>query len=78
MTKRKRTLIGVVAIELLIAGAWYYLHMKAVTEPGWTPDATRRIGEVFGGAMGLILGLTPVLYLIARRNDLKDAQGRRF
>jgi hypothetical protein len=27
------------------------------------------IGQVFGGAMGTLLALSPLLYLVARRND---------
>jgi hypothetical protein len=77
MSKRTRTLIGIVVIELLLAGGWYYLHMQAVTDPSWSADAPTRIGRVFGGAMGLILGLTPVLYFFARRNDLADESRRR-
>jgi hypothetical protein len=30
---------------------------------------TRVIGQVFGGAMALILALSPLLYLMARKND---------
>ena len=32
-------------------------------------DSARVIGEVFGGAMGLVLALSPLLYLMARNND---------
>ena len=74
MSKRRRTLIGIVFIELLLAGLWYYLHMQAVTSGTWTADSPERIGRVMGTAMGAILGLAPLLYLLARRNDLRDAQ----
>jgi hypothetical protein len=30
--------------------------------------STRVIGQVFGGAMALILALSPLLYLMARKN----------
>jgi len=69
MSKRKRTLIGIVVIELLLAGLWLYL-----TGLAQSPEAARRIGETMGMVMGVILGLSPLLYLMARRNDLKDAQ----
>ena len=35
------------------------------------PDAPRVVGQVFGTAMGIVAGLSPLLYLMARRNDLK-------
>jgi len=73
MSKRKRTVIGIIVIELLLAGGWIWLHSVAVTSPHASSDSTRVIGEVFGGAMGLSLGLSPVLYLVARRNDLRSA-----
>ena len=69
MSKRKRTVIGIIVIELLLAGGWIWLHGVATTSSNASGDSTRVIGEVFGGAMGLILGLSPVLYLVARRND---------
>jgi hypothetical protein len=69
MSKRKRTIICIVVIELLLAGGWIWLHGMAATSSRASSDSTRVIGEVFGGAMGLILGLSPVLYLVARRND---------
>ncbi len=71
MSKRKRTVIGIIVIELLLAGGWIWLHGVAVASPHASGDSVRAIGEVFGGAMGLILGLSPVLYLVARRNDLR-------
>jgi hypothetical protein len=75
MSKRKRTVIGIVVIELMLAGGWIWLHGVAVTSPHASSDSTRVIGEWFGGAMGLILGLSPVLYLVARRNDRRATNG---
>jgi hypothetical protein len=77
MSKRKRTLIGIAVVELLLAGLWYYLHMRAVNSPTWSPDGPERIGRTMGMAMGVILGLAPLLYLLARSNDLKDEKKRR-
>ena len=37
---------------------------------------TRVIGEVFGGAMGLLLALSPLLYLLAGRNDRRAVSER--
>ena len=69
MSKRKRTVLAVMAIELLLLGGWIALHRMAMTSSHATADSTRVIGEVFGGAMGLILALSPFLYLLARKND---------
>ena len=76
MSKRKRTIIAVILVELLLAGLWYYLQLEAATSPNATADTSRVIGQMLGGAMGLILGLSPLLYLMARRNDLKEAEAR--
>lgn len=40
-------------------------------------DSAEVIGRTMGGAMGLILGLAPLLYLLARSNDRKDAERKR-
>ena len=71
MSKRTRTIIVLILIELLLAGGWIWLHNMAISSPNANPDAPRVIGQVFGAAMGIILGLSPFLYLFARRNDLK-------
>jgi hypothetical protein len=73
MSRRKRTLIAIVVIELLLAGGWIWLHGMAMTSPHAAKDSARVIGEVFGGAMGLVLGLSPLLYLMARSNDRRAA-----
>ena len=65
MSKRRRTILGIIIIELLLACGWYYLASLAQT-----PEAARRIGETMGMVMGVILGLSPLLYLMARGNDL--------
>jgi hypothetical protein len=73
MSKRKRTVIAIIVIELLLAGLWYYLQTEVATSPSASADAAEVIGQTMGGAMGLILGLSPLLYLLARANDRKDA-----
>ena len=70
MSKRRRTVIGIMVIELLLAALWYYLHTKMAMSANATAESAEVIGQMMGGAMGLILGLSPVLYLLARRNDL--------
>ena len=54
---------------LLLAGGWIWLHGLAMTSPRAAGDSARVIGDVFGGAMGLVLALSPLLYLMARHND---------
>ena len=76
MSRRKRTLFAIVAVELLLAGGWLWLHGLAMTSPNAAKDSARVIGEIFGGAMGLVLALSPLLYLMARNND-RTAVGRR-
>jgi hypothetical protein len=71
MSKRTRTIFVVIVIELLLAGGWFWLHTMALSSARASPDSTRVIGQVFGAAMAIILALSPVLYLLARRNDLK-------
>jgi hypothetical protein len=75
MSRRARTLISIVVIELLLAGGWIWLHGMALPSPHATRDSVRVIGEVFGGAMGLLLALSPLFYLLARSNDRKSAHG---
>jgi hypothetical protein len=72
MSKRLRVVIVVIVIELLLAGGWIWLHNMALTSSHATADSTRVIGQMFGGAMGVVLALSPLLYLLARRNDLKS------
>ena len=76
MTKRKRTIIAVVLIELMLAALWYYLHQMAVTSPSAQPGAAVTIGRTMGAVMGVILALSPFLYLMARANDRRDAERR--
>jgi hypothetical protein len=77
MSKRKRTVIAIVVIELLLAGLWYYLHTELAMSKEAAPDSAEVLGRTMGGAMGLILGLAPLLYLLARANDRKDEEKRR-
>jgi hypothetical protein len=71
MSKRKRTIIALIVIELLLAGGWFWLHTMALGSPRASAESTRVIGQVFGAAMGIILALSPFLYLFARFSDLK-------
>ena len=71
MSKRTRVVIGLIVIELLLAGGWFWLHNLALTSSRASPDSARVIGQTFGTVMGVVLGLSPLLYMLARRNDLK-------
>jgi hypothetical protein len=73
VTRRKRTVIVLVLIELLLAGGWAWPHYQAVTSGRATADAPRVIGQTFGAAMGLILALSPFLYRLAARNDKRQS-----
>jgi hypothetical protein len=77
MTRAARTIVLLVLIEIFFAGLWAYLANLAATSHGASPDAGRVIGRTMGGAMGVILGLAPFLYLLARSNDRKAAAKRR-
>ena len=74
MSKRKRTVIAVVLVELLLAGLWYYLHQLAVTSPDAQPGAAVTIGRTMGFVMAFVLALSPLLYLMARKADQRDAE----
>ena len=73
MSRARRTILMLALIELLLAGLWLYLAHLAATSTGASPDAPRVIGQTMGAAMGVILGLSPFLYLLARSNDRKAA-----
>jgi hypothetical protein len=69
MTRAKRTILAMMVLELFLAGLWYYL----AGAPGAGPDTARVLGQTMGTAMGVVLGLSPLLYLLARSNDRKAA-----
>lgn len=69
MSYRKRTLLLVLAIEFGLA----YFYLYAMRSPG-SPEQIAERGRLIGMVMGVILGLSPLLYLIARKNDLKKAE----
>jgi hypothetical protein len=68
--------IVLIVVELLLAGGWFWLHNLALTSSNAGPDSARVIGQTFGAAMGIVLALSPLLYLLARRNDLKGVKGK--
>jgi hypothetical protein len=73
LSRTKRTILLLAAIEIFLAGLWVFLANLAARTQGARPDAARIIGEMMGTAMGVVLGLAPFLYLLARTNDRKAA-----
>jgi uncharacterized membrane protein YiaA len=69
MSYRKRTLLLIIVIELLLAGFFVY----AMSMPG-SPEQISERGRLIGMVMGVIFGLSPLLYLMARNNDRKKAE----
>lgn len=70
MKKSTRALVGLVVLDLLIAlGAWWMLLQ--VRSGAWNaPDpaeAGRRIGEVAGGAIGIVTAVLLVAFAAHRR-----------
>lgn len=68
MSRRKRVLLAIVLVELVLAGIWFMLTMAAEGS-STQPDAARTIGETMGMAMGGLLGLGFILYLMAAKAD---------
>jgi hypothetical protein len=74
MSKQKRVILTIALAELMLAALWYYLNDMALTSPNATAESTRVIGEMLGMAMGAMLGLGVVLFLMARKSDRAAAQ----
>ena len=69
MSRLKRMVVGVAVLELLLLGGWMWLRGLAMAAPQATAEGSRMIGVVFGTAMGLVLVLTPFLYLLMRKAE---------
>lgn len=70
MSKRMRIVIAFVLIEGLLAGLWWWLAQYARANPDRvTADQPVVLGETIGGAMGLVAGLSLVLFFVAWKND---------
>ena len=61
---RRRIMLLIAAIELALA--FFCLH--AMRSPGSTEQIAER-GRLIGMVMGVILGISPLLRLMARNND---------
>jgi len=77
MSRRKRVIIAIIVLEVLLGLGWLWLSRAAVSSGNANPDAPRVIGQVFGTAMGILLGISPLLYLFARHNDRRAEQQSR-
>ena len=72
MSRKARVLIMVVIIEAFLAGIWWYLARYGLTNPDRvTSDFQAVVGQTMGMAMGGLLGIGVVLFLVAARNDRK-------
>jgi hypothetical protein len=70
MSKKKRTILAIVLVELLLAGIWFYLAQLGAAHPERTaPEFQRTVGQTMGAAMGAFLGLGFILYLMAAKKD---------
>lgn len=72
MSYRKRIVLFVIVLELLLAG----FYLWAVSVPG-DPEQIAERGRLIGMVMGVVLGLTPLLYLMARNNDRRKADQKK-
>ena len=70
MSKKTRTILAVVLVELILAGIWFYLASFGAENPGRvTADFQRTLGSTMGMAMGAFLGFGLILFLMAARRD---------
>jgi hypothetical protein len=70
MSKKTRTLLAIVLVELLLGGIWYYLAGIGAAHPERVaPDYQRTVGSAMGAAMGAFLGLGLLLFLLAAKRD---------
>ena len=77
MSRRKRVIIAVIVLEVLLGLGWIWLTNAATSGGSSNPDAPRVIGQVMGTAMGILLGISPLLYLFARSNDRRAEEQAR-
>lgn len=70
MTRKLRVLIGVVTIELLMGGLWFYLaQLRAMQPDEGSIEAQTTIGSTMGMAMGAFLGFGVLMMFVAAKND---------
>ena len=70
MSKKKRTLLAIVLVELLLGGIWFYLAGVGAAHPERVaPGFQETLGSTMGAAMGAFLGLGLLLFLMAAKRD---------
>ena len=70
MSKKARTVLAIIAVEVVLAGSWFYLARMGAAEPGRVaPEFQRTLGQTMGMAMGAFLGLGLLLFFIAAKRD---------
>ncbi|MER9297654.1 hypothetical protein NKI38_14345 [Mesorhizobium sp. M0621] len=74
MSKKARLGLAMVIIEAALAGIWWYLARYGMANPDRvTSDFQTVVGQTMGMAMGGLLGIGFILFLVAARNDRKTA-----
>ncbi|MER9326274.1 hypothetical protein [Mesorhizobium sp. M0488] len=74
MSKKARLVLVMVVIEAALAGIWWYLARYGMANPDRvTPDFQVVVGQTMGMAMGGLLGIGGVLFVVAARNDRRKA-----
>ena len=75
MSKKARLILAMVIIEAALAGLWWYLAHYGMANPDRVaPNFQEVVGQTMGMAMGGLLGLGLILFVVAARNDRKAAQ----
>ncbi|RWN30279.1 MAG: hypothetical protein EOR97_18120 [Mesorhizobium sp.] len=77
MSKTARLVLAMVIIEAGLAGIWRYLVRFGMANPDRvTADFQAVLGQTMGMAMGGLLGIGFILFLVAARNDRNAAQNK--
>ena len=77
MSRKARLLIVFVIIEAALAGIWWYLARYGMANPDRvTSDFQAVVGQTMGMAMGGLLGIGFILFLVAASNDRKAVQDK--
>ena len=77
MSKKARLILAMVIVEAFLAGIWWYLARFGMANPDRvTADFQAVVGQTMGMAMGGLLGIGFILFLVAARNDRNAAQNK--
>ena len=70
MSKKMRTVLAVVLVEVILAGIWVYLAQLGHAHPErMAAGYQQTVGSTMGTAMGAFLGLGLILFLMAAKRD---------